>query len=40
MGYPPRRWVLRDAYPAGQEPLFWRLVSEPAVRSLDAGAPE
>jgi hypothetical protein len=40
MGYPPRRWALRDVYPAGQEPLFWRFVYEPAVRSLDAVTPE
>lgn len=23
---PPRRWALRDVYPAGEEPLFWRAV--------------
>jgi hypothetical protein len=40
MGYPPRRWALRDVYPAGQEPLFWRFVNEPAVRSLDAAPGE
>jgi len=40
MGYPARQWALRDVYPAADEPLFWRLVYEPAVRSLDAAAAE
>ncbi len=22
----PRRWALRDVYPAGEEPIFWRAV--------------
>lgn len=33
-GYPPRHWALRDVYPEGQEPLFWRWVSEPSKRYL------
>lgn len=33
-GYPPRHWVLRDVYARGQEPLFWRYVSEPKVHYL------
>jgi hypothetical protein len=40
MGYPPRQWALRDVYPTGEEPLFWRLVYEPAVRSLDTVTPD
>lgn len=39
MGYPVRHWVLRDVYPADEQPLFWRYVYEPAVRSLDAVSP-
>lgn len=35
LGYPPRTWALRDVYPAGEEPLFWRMVWEPRVRHLD-----
>lgn len=31
-GYPPREWVIRDVYPVGEEPLFWRRVYEPQVR--------
>ena len=38
-GYPPRQWVLRDVYPAGQEPIFWNLVHESAVRSLGTITP-
>ena len=33
-GYPPRQWALRDVYSLGQEPLFWRWVSEPTERYL------
>jgi len=35
MGYPPRRWALRDVYPSSQEPLFWRWLYEPHTRYLD-----
>lgn len=35
MGYPPRDWALRDVYPAGEEPLYFRLVNESTVKSLD-----
>ncbi len=35
MGYPPRAWVLRDLYPADQQPLFWRFLYESVIRSLD-----
>jgi len=34
-GNPPRRWALYDVYPRDEEPLFWRYVYEPNVRSLD-----
>lgn len=33
-GYPPRQWALRDVYSQGQEPFFWRWVSEPSQRYL------
>ena len=36
MGSPSRDWVLRDAYPHDQEPLFWRLVYESNVKWLDS----
>jgi hypothetical protein len=34
MGNPVRRWVIRDVYAAGEEPLFWRWVHESGVRYL------
>ncbi len=39
VGYPPRDWALRDVYPAGEEPLYFRLVNESTVRSLDYATP-
>ncbi len=33
-GYPPRRWALRDVYPRGEEPLYWRWVYTPRVEHL------
>ena len=33
-GYPPRDWVLRDVYPRGDDPLFWRWVYKAQVRYL------
>jgi hypothetical protein len=38
MGNPLRCWVIRDVYPVHEEPLFWRLVYESNVRSLDANS--
>ena len=38
-GYPPRDWVLRDVYPPGEDPLFWRWVHEPQLRLLGQGVP-
>jgi len=35
MGNPFRRWVIRDVYPAGEEPLYWRWVHESQVRYLN-----
>lgn len=26
-GYPLRHWIIRDVYPEGQEPLYWRFVA-------------
>lgn len=34
-GYPFRHWALRDVYPEGQEPLYWRRLYEETIRSLD-----
>lgn len=34
-GNPFRHWVIRDVYPAGHAPLFWRLVSETTVEYLE-----
>ena len=34
MGYPTRHWVLRDVYPADEEPLYWRMVQQTDVRQL------
>ncbi len=34
MGNPLRRWVIRDVYAAGDEPLYWRWVHESNVRYL------
>ena len=34
MGNPFRRWVIRDVYAAGEEPLYWRWVHESNVRYL------
>jgi len=36
LGNPLRRWIIRDIYPVEEDPLFWRLVFESNVRSLDA----
>jgi len=34
MGNPFRRWVIRDVYPTGEEPLYWRWVYEAKTRYL------
>jgi hypothetical protein len=34
MGYPTRHWVLRDIYPLGEEPLYWRMIHVADVRQL------
>ena len=35
MGYPPRHWVIRDIYPSDQEPLYWPMIYEPHIRSVE-----
>jgi len=35
MGYPPRHWVIRDIYPSDQEPLYWLMIYEPHIRSVE-----
>ena len=32
--YPLRRWVIRDIYPEGQEPFYWRFVSKTTIEYL------
>jgi hypothetical protein len=32
-GYPKQDWVIRDVYPADQQPLFWPLIYEAQIRS-------
>jgi hypothetical protein len=32
-GYPKQNWVIRDVYPADQQPLFWPLIYEAQIRS-------
>jgi hypothetical protein len=39
MGCPPRQWVVRDVYPSGEEPLFWRWIYEPSIRWLASPTP-
>ncbi len=34
-GYPFRHWVIRDVYPEGQEPLYWRFVLVTNVEHLE-----
>ncbi len=34
-GYPLRHWVIRDVYPEGQEPFYWRYVSRTTVEILE-----
>jgi len=34
MRYPTRHWVLRDVYPSGDEPLYWRMVHQADVHHL------
>ncbi len=34
-GYPLRQWVIRDVYPEGQEPFYWRFVSITTVEFLE-----
>ncbi len=33
-GYPVRHWVIRDVYPEGQEPLYWRFVAVTNIEFL------
>jgi len=40
MGSPPRDWVVRDVYAAGQEPFYWRAVYESNVRWLGESTAE
>jgi hypothetical protein len=32
LGYPLRQWAIRDVYPRGEEPLFWRYVAKTAIQ--------
>ncbi len=34
-GYPLRHWVIRDIYPEGQEPFYWRFVSKRTTEYLE-----
>lgn len=34
-GYPLRQWVIRDVYPDGQEPFYWRFISKTTVEFLE-----
>ncbi len=34
-GYPLRHWVIRDIYPEGQEPFYWRFVSKMTTKYLE-----
>jgi len=38
-GYPPRDWVIRDVYPENKQPLFWRLLYEPQIQSIQPSEP-
>lgn len=38
-GYPPRHWLIRDVYPAGQEPLYWPYRFEPQVEYIEPKSP-
>jgi hypothetical protein len=39
MGYPPRTWVIRDVYPYDQDPLYWPLIHEAQIRSVQPPEP-
>ena len=39
MGYPPRTWVIRDVYPYDQDPMYWPLIYEPQIRSVQPAEP-
>lgn len=36
MDYPLRQWVIRDGYPEGQEPFYWRFISKTTVEFLES----
>jgi len=38
-GYPPRDWVIRDVYPENKKPLFWTLLYEPQIQSIQPSEP-
>jgi len=38
-GYPPRDWVIRDVYPYDQNPMYWLLIYEPQIRSIQPQKP-
>ena len=38
-GYPPRDWVIRDVYPENKKPLFWTLIFEPQIQSIQPSEP-
>jgi hypothetical protein len=38
-GYLPRDWIIRDIYSQDKKPLFWTLVYEPQIQSIQSAAP-
>jgi len=38
-GYPPRDWVIRDVYPDNKKPLFWTLIYDPQIQSIQPSEP-
>jgi hypothetical protein len=39
LGYPPRDWVIRDVYSDDKKPLFWRLIYESQIQSIQPSEP-